>query len=137
MPLTQAKERELELQMIKQQYLGDHKKQKKTGGKPSDKFRFNFEWDASEDTSRDLNPLYQNPHGAEMHRCWCLVVDACVLWLCKCVSVCVVGMQVYECVLFLMWGSSNVSTSPARRFVLQRTDMNCSSVCCECAVNVC
>lgn len=61
---TQAKERELELEMIKQQYLGDRKKLKKTAGKPSDKFRFNFEWDASEDTSRDLNPLYQNPHGA-------------------------------------------------------------------------
>lgn len=53
----------MELQMIKQQYLGDRKNMKKTGGKASDRFRFNFEWDASEDTSRDLNPLYQNPHG--------------------------------------------------------------------------
>ena len=32
--------------------------------KPSEKFRniFNFEWDESEDTSYDANPLYNNPH---------------------------------------------------------------------------
>jgi hypothetical protein len=29
----------------------------------SEKFRFNFDWDSKEDTSRDLNPLYNNLHG--------------------------------------------------------------------------
>ena len=31
--------------------------------KASEKFRFNFDWDAKEDTSKDLNPLYNQPHG--------------------------------------------------------------------------
>lgn len=30
--------------------------------KASEKFRFNFDWDNKEDTSRDLNPLYNNLH---------------------------------------------------------------------------
>lgn len=30
--------------------------------KASDKFKFNFDWDNKEDTSRDLNPLYNNLH---------------------------------------------------------------------------
>lgn len=30
--------------------------------KASDKFRFNFDWDAKEDTSKDLNPLYNSLH---------------------------------------------------------------------------
>ncbi|CRG97964.1 ATP-dependent RNA helicase DDX23, putative [Plasmodium gallinaceum] len=54
--------REKEIEIIKQQYLGLNKKKKKIQ-KPSEKFRniFNFEWDQSEDTSRnDNNPLYQN-----------------------------------------------------------------------------
>ena len=33
---------------------------------PSDKFKFNFDWDAAEDTSKDLNPLYNNTHGESM-----------------------------------------------------------------------
>jgi ATP-dependent RNA helicase DDX23/PRP28 len=32
--------------------------------KASERFKFTFDWDAKEDTSRDLNPLYQNLHGA-------------------------------------------------------------------------
>ena len=28
--------------------------------KPSEKFKFSFDWDMNEDTSRDLNPLYQD-----------------------------------------------------------------------------
>lgn len=28
--------------------------------KPSEKFKFVFNWDLSEDTSRDINPLYNN-----------------------------------------------------------------------------
>lgn len=31
--------------------------------KASERFKFTFDWDAKEDTSRDLNPLYQNLHG--------------------------------------------------------------------------
>ncbi|CAN0421526.1 unnamed protein product, partial [Discosporangium mesarthrocarpum] len=46
-------------QVLRQQYLGV-KKQKKKIVKPSEKFSkiFQFDWDASEDTSRDANPLY-------------------------------------------------------------------------------
>ena len=34
--------------------------------KPSEKFRFNFDWEANDDTSRDLNPLYNNTHEAAL-----------------------------------------------------------------------
>ena len=51
--------------MIKQQYLGAEKPKKKTL-KLSDKQRFVFDWDASEDTSRDLNPLYDHTHEAAL-----------------------------------------------------------------------
>jgi len=39
---------------------GDREKKKVM--KASEKFRFNFDWDNKEDTSRDLNPLYNNLH---------------------------------------------------------------------------
>ena len=32
--------------------------------KGAEKFKFNFDWEAGDDTSRDLNPLYNNTHGA-------------------------------------------------------------------------
>ncbi|CAD8185399.1 unnamed protein product [Paramecium pentaurelia] len=50
-----------ELMHIKMQYLGLNKEKKKIL-KPSEKFKniFNFEWDATEDTSIDFNPLYMN-----------------------------------------------------------------------------
>lgn len=57
------REREKELALIKQQYLGQEKVKKRVL-KPSEKFRFNFDWDVGDDTSRDLNPLYNNPHEA-------------------------------------------------------------------------
>jgi hypothetical protein len=44
------------------QYLGGEKERKRVV-KASEKFRFKFDWDAQEDTSRDLNPLYNNLHG--------------------------------------------------------------------------
>ena len=47
--------------MIKKQYLGADKVKKKML-KPSEKFKFNFDWEASDDTSRDLNPLYNSTH---------------------------------------------------------------------------
>ena len=48
------------LEAIRVQYLGQ-KKQKKKVLKPSEKFKFSFDWDMNDDTSRDLNPLYQVP----------------------------------------------------------------------------
>ncbi|KAK7252231.1 hypothetical protein RIF29_36042 [Crotalaria pallida] len=58
------REREKELEAIKEQYLGS-KKPKKRVIKPSEKFRFSFDWENTEDTSRDMNILYQNPHEAQ------------------------------------------------------------------------
>ncbi|EIE24677.1 P-loop containing nucleoside triphosphate hydrolase protein [Coccomyxa subellipsoidea C-169] len=62
---VQDREREKELLLIKQQYLGTEKVRKKTL-KPSEKFRFNFDWEAQDDTSKDLNPLYNNTHEAAL-----------------------------------------------------------------------
>eukprot|EP00245_Coleochaete_scutata_P007157 TRINITY_DN22260_c0_g1_i1.p1 TRINITY_DN22260_c0_g1~~TRINITY_DN22260_c0_g1_i1.p1 ORF type:complete len:868 (-),score=265.39 TRINITY_DN22260_c0_g1_i1:504-3107(-) len=59
------REREKELEAIKDQYLGV-KKVKKRVVKPSEKFRFSFDWENTEDTSRDMNPIYQNPHEAQL-----------------------------------------------------------------------
>ncbi|KAL6551350.1 Envelope glycoprotein gp160 [Orobanche minor] len=59
------RERETELAAIKEQYLGS-KKPKKRVIKPSEKFRFSFDWENTEDTSRDMNSLYQNPHEARL-----------------------------------------------------------------------
>ena len=52
----QEKEKDRTLELIKQQYLGAEK-QKKRVMRPTEKFRFNFDWEAGDDTSRDLNPL--------------------------------------------------------------------------------
>ncbi|KAK6924673.1 Helicase, C-terminal [Dillenia turbinata] len=59
------REKERELEAIKEQYLGS-KKPKKRVIKPSEKFRFSFDWENTEDTSRDMNSLYQNPHEAQL-----------------------------------------------------------------------
>ncbi|XP_078444253.1 P-loop containing nucleoside triphosphate hydrolases superfamily protein [Wolffia australiana] len=59
------REREKEMEAIKEQYLGS-KKPKKRVIKPSEKFRFSFDWENTEDTSRDMNNLYQNPHEARL-----------------------------------------------------------------------
>ncbi|XWS22282.1 hypothetical protein CRYUN_Cryun29cG0021000 [Craigia yunnanensis] len=59
------RERGKELDAIKEQYLGS-KKPKKRVIKPSEKFRFSFDWENTEDTSRDMNSLYQNPHEAQL-----------------------------------------------------------------------
>lgn len=39
------------------------KKEKKKVIKPSEKFKFEFNWDLGDDTSRDNNPLYSNKLG--------------------------------------------------------------------------
>jgi len=57
------REKEKEMAAIRAQYLGT-KKEKKKPVKPSEKFKFSFDWELSDDTSRDLNPLYNNPHEA-------------------------------------------------------------------------
>ncbi|XVF25546.1 hypothetical protein REPUB_Repub13aG0221300 [Reevesia pubescens] len=59
------REREKELDSIKEQYLGS-KKPKKRVIKPSEKYRFSFDWENTEDTYRDMNSLYQNPHEAQL-----------------------------------------------------------------------
>lgn len=60
----QDRERQKELEMIKAQYLGGEKKKKKVL-KGAEKFKFNFDWAADDDTSRDLNPLYNSTHGTQ------------------------------------------------------------------------
>jgi ATP-dependent RNA helicase DDX23/PRP28 len=54
-----------EMQGIKGRYLGEGKKKKKVI-KMSDKFRFAFDWELAEDTSKDLNPLYNKKHDAQL-----------------------------------------------------------------------
>jgi hypothetical protein len=54
-----------ELESIKLQYMGQKKEKKKTA-KPSDKFKFKFDWEPKEDTGRDLNPLYDKPHEGQL-----------------------------------------------------------------------
>lgn len=61
----EERERERELELIKQQYLGAGRERKKAP-KAAERFKFVFDWDAKEDTSRDLNPLYQNLHDATL-----------------------------------------------------------------------
>lgn len=58
------REREKELEMIKQQYLGAKKERRIV--KNSEKQKFVFDWSLNEDTSRDLNPLYNNTHEAAL-----------------------------------------------------------------------
>ncbi|KAI3876413.1 hypothetical protein MKX03_024282 [Papaver bracteatum] len=55
-----------DLEAIREQYMGTTTKPKKRVAKPSDKFRFSFDWEISEDTSRDINVLYQNPHESQL-----------------------------------------------------------------------
>ena len=54
-----------ELAQIRENYLG--KKGKKKQSKPSEKFArvFQFDWDANDDTSTDLNPLYARRHAIQ------------------------------------------------------------------------
>ena len=56
---------EKELQVVKARYLGVGKVKKKVV-KVTDKHRFAFDWEASEDTSADVNPLYSQKHEAQL-----------------------------------------------------------------------
>jgi len=62
---TAALELEKQKEALKRQYLGG-KKEKKKVLKPSEKFRFSFDWEATDDTTRDLNPLFQNKHESQL-----------------------------------------------------------------------
>ncbi|XP_018474998.1 DEAD-box ATP-dependent RNA helicase 21-like [Raphanus sativus] len=62
---TIAREREKALEAIKEQYLGVGGK-KRVIARPNAKSRFSFDWENTEDTSRDTNALYQNPHEAQL-----------------------------------------------------------------------
>ena len=55
------KQQEKYLQQLKEDYLGK-KKVKKTVIPPSQKFKFSFDWEATEDTSVELNSLYESKH---------------------------------------------------------------------------
>ncbi|GMH12463.1 hypothetical protein Nepgr_014304 [Nepenthes gracilis] len=59
------REREEEIEAIKEQYLGSRKPKKRVV-KPSEKFRFSFDWDITEEAISDTNPLYQNRHEAQL-----------------------------------------------------------------------
>ena len=61
----QEREREKELELIKKQYLGTEKVKKKIR-KPSEKFHLNFDWETADDTSKDLNPIYNQTHEAAL-----------------------------------------------------------------------
>lgn len=61
----QEREREKELELIKKQYLGTEKVKKKIR-KPSEKFHLNFDWEVTDDTSKDLNPIYNQTHEAAL-----------------------------------------------------------------------
>ena len=41
-----------------------NQQEKKKAQRPTDRMKFVFDWDAKEDTSKDLNPLYNSLHGA-------------------------------------------------------------------------
>lgn len=51
-----------DMDTIRRQHLGSTEEKRRKVLKPSDRMRFHFEWDDSEDTSQDHNPLYSKPH---------------------------------------------------------------------------
>ena len=57
--------KEAELAQLKEAYMGGEKVKKKVA-KASDRFKFKFDWEHTEDTSRDLNPLYDKKHDAAL-----------------------------------------------------------------------
>lgn len=51
-----------DMETIRRQHLGSKEEKRRKVVKPSDRMKFHFDWDASEDTSQDHNPLYSQPH---------------------------------------------------------------------------
>ena len=61
--MVQEKEKDRTLELIKQQYLGGEKQKKKVM-RPTEKFRFNFDWEAADDTSRVSPSICKHCHPA-------------------------------------------------------------------------
>ncbi|KAL9555478.1 DEAD (Asp-Glu-Ala-Asp) box polypeptide 23 [Mucor bainieri] len=55
---------EKEKQAIRERYFGGERKKRKI--RRMNERKFVFDWDAGEDTSHDINPLYANKHNAQM-----------------------------------------------------------------------
>lgn len=62
--VREEKDKTKELQAIKERYLGGIKKRRRT--RHLNDRKFVFEWDASEDTSIDYNPLYKERHHVQL-----------------------------------------------------------------------
>ncbi|XP_069509953.1 probable ATP-dependent RNA helicase DDX23 [Ambystoma mexicanum] len=62
--VREEKDKGKELQAIKERYLGGVKKRRRT--RHLNDRKFVFEWDASEDTSIDYNPLYKERHHVQL-----------------------------------------------------------------------
>uniref|UniRef100_A0AAR2J7C2 Probable ATP-dependent RNA helicase DDX23 n=1 Tax=Pygocentrus nattereri TaxID=42514 RepID=A0AAR2J7C2_PYGNA len=63
--IREVKDKGKELQAIKERYLGGMKKRRRT--RHLNDRKFVFEWDASEDTSIDYNPLYKEKHQVQLY----------------------------------------------------------------------
>ncbi|KAJ8399605.1 hypothetical protein AAFF_G00410160 [Aldrovandia affinis] len=63
--IREEKDKGKELQAIKERYLGGVKKRRRT--RHLNDRKFVFEWDASEDTSIDYNPIYKEKHQVQLY----------------------------------------------------------------------
>uniref|UniRef100_A0A4W4HPJ8 Probable ATP-dependent RNA helicase DDX23 n=1 Tax=Electrophorus electricus TaxID=8005 RepID=A0A4W4HPJ8_ELEEL len=63
--IREEKDKSKELHAIKERYLGGVKKRRRT--RHLNDRKFVFEWDASEDTSIDYNPLYKEKHQVQLY----------------------------------------------------------------------
>ncbi|XP_068453942.1 probable ATP-dependent RNA helicase DDX23 isoform X2 [Clinocottus analis] len=63
--LREEKDKSKELHAIKERYLGGVKKRRRT--RHLNDRKFVFEWDASEDTSVDYNPIYKEKHHVQLY----------------------------------------------------------------------
>lgn len=63
--IREEKDKSKELQAIKERYLGGLKKRRRT--RHLNDRKFVFEWDASEDTSIDYNPIYKEKHQVQLY----------------------------------------------------------------------
>ncbi|XP_051735794.1 probable ATP-dependent RNA helicase DDX23 [Ctenopharyngodon idella] len=63
--IREEKDKGKELQAIKERYLGGMKKRRRT--RHLNDRKFVFEWDASEDTSTDYNPIYKEKHQVQLY----------------------------------------------------------------------
>ncbi|TRZ01175.1 hypothetical protein DNTS_011049 [Danionella cerebrum] len=63
--IREEKDKGKELVAIKERYLGGMKKRRRT--RHLNDRKFVFEWDASEDTSTDYNPIYKEKHQVQLY----------------------------------------------------------------------